>query len=138
MPIYAAGKPHPLKAACGQILRLAALNPGAFVTDAEVLQELLHRYRGSEQWEVARARIEDFGTVMRDRVAPLLADDVLTATRLADTHPRLSARDLVHLAVLRRVGAGSIITADADFDAVDGVIRLDPADVARWGAALER
>jgi predicted nucleic acid-binding protein len=47
-------------------------------------------------------------------------------------------RDLVHLAVPRRVGAGSIVAADADFDAVDRVTRLDPTDVARWGAALER
>ena len=44
IPFYAAGRPHPLKEPCQQIVALAARHPRAFVTDAEVLQELLHRY----------------------------------------------------------------------------------------------
>ena len=44
VPIYAAGRPHALKKPCAQILMLVAERPHAFLTDAEVLQELLHRY----------------------------------------------------------------------------------------------
>ena len=44
VPIYAAGRAHPLKEPCARILLLVAEHSQAFVTDAEVLQELQHRY----------------------------------------------------------------------------------------------
>ena len=39
----------------------------------------------------------------------------------------MSARDLVHWAVMQRVGAERIITADTDFDRLPGVERLSAA-----------
>jgi predicted nucleic acid-binding protein len=42
--MYAAGVEHPLKAPCGAILEAIAQGKLTAVTDAEVLQELLHRY----------------------------------------------------------------------------------------------
>ena len=44
VPIYAAGGDHPLKEPCARILRSVAEDPKPFLTDSEVLQELLHRY----------------------------------------------------------------------------------------------
>ena len=44
VPIYAAGGDHPYKEPCARILRMAAEEPQPFVTDSEVLQELMHRY----------------------------------------------------------------------------------------------
>ncbi len=41
---YAAGRDHPLKETCKEVLRLAARYSRSFFTDAEVLQEMLHRY----------------------------------------------------------------------------------------------
>lgn len=132
IPIYAGGRPHALKEPCGQILLLIARAPDAFFADAEVLQELLHRYRGGDEWVAGRARIEDFATLMRGRVAPLREDDVLRASSLADRYPSLSSRDLVHLAVILRLGAGAVVSADRDFDQVAEIRRLDPADQSAW------
>ena len=64
------------------------------------------------------------------------AEDVLRAGRLADDHSGVSARDLVHWAVMQQVGAERIITVDTDFDRLTGVMRLDPVDVGKWGTEV--
>ena len=46
VPIYASGREHPNKEPCARILMMAAEHPLSFVTDVEVLQELVHRYVG--------------------------------------------------------------------------------------------
>ena len=63
-------------------------------------------------------------------------DDVLAAGKLANEHRGLSTRDLLHLAVMRRLGVTRIVTADADFDRVPGIVRLYPADDGAWEMAL--
>lgn len=50
VPIYAAGRPHALKEPCVEVLTRVAERPQAFITDAEVLQELLHRYLALGRW----------------------------------------------------------------------------------------
>ena len=50
VPIYAAGGDHPYKEPCAQILRMAAEEPQSFVSDSEVLQELMPRYLASGRW----------------------------------------------------------------------------------------
>ena len=102
VPIYAAGRPHALKDPCAEILMLAARQPDRFVTDAEVLQELLHRYRALRLWLDGREVFSRFAALMRERVEPVLASDVEQAAVLADQHSRLSASDLLHLAVMAR------------------------------------
>ena len=52
---------------------------------------------------------------------------VSLAAELADRHPGISARDLVHVAVMQRLGINRIISADTDFDRLEGIDRLDPA-----------
>lgn len=132
IPIYAAGQPHPLKKSCVQILMLAARQPQAFLTDAEVLQELLHRYLALRLWPRAKWVFQHFATLMRERVEPVLVDDVELAASLADRHPGLSARDLLHAAVMARVGAWLIVSADAGFDHLPDIERLDPAVFSAW------
>lgn len=141
VPIYAAGSAHVLKAPCVRVLELAAERPQDFVTDAEVLQELLHRYLALRVWPAGRAVIEGFAALMADRIEPVHAVDILEAATLtgglAGGHERLSARDLLHAAVMRRIGSHRVVTADRDFDAFDGLERLDPADVGAWAASLD-
>ncbi len=126
VPIYAAGAPHPLKEPCARILRSVAEDPKPFVTDSEVLQELLHRYLALGRWELGREVVRAFAEAMHGRIEPVHAEDVLAASGLADRHPGVSARDLVHAAVMQRIGSARIISSDTDFDRVEGVKRLDP------------
>ncbi len=137
VPIYAAGRPHPLKAPCAEILVLAAQQPHEFLTDAEVLQELLHRYLALRLWPQGKEAFARFAALMRERVEPVYASDVEQAASLVEQYPRLSARDLLHLAVMMRVGVNHIISADQGFDGVAQLERLDPASLRIWRGRME-
>ena len=137
VPIYATGRPHPLKDPCAQILALVAEHPAAFVTDAEVLQELLHRFVALRMWpEPGRLVFDRFTDLVRERVEPVHAVDVEGAANLSARYPRLAARDLVHLAVMKRLGSNRIVSADTGFDRLPEIERLDPAQVATWRREL--
>ncbi len=136
VPIYAAGKNHPLKAPCIQVLMLAAEHSLAFVTDAEVLQELLHRYLALRLWPQGREVFGRFSELMHERVEPVEATDVHHAAMLADGHSELGARDLLHAAVMRRLGVRRIVSADTGFDRLPEVERLDPARIASWRRSI--
>ena len=69
---------------------------------------------------------------MADSTESIHAADVEQAAALADFHPILSGRDLLHLAVMNRLGATRIVTADTGFDRVSGIERLDPGRFAVW------
>ncbi len=132
VPIYAAGRDHPYKEPCSRILRIMGDDPESFVTDAEVLQELVHLYLSSRRWAAGREVALDFAEAMSGRIEPVLADDVFWAIHLADHNPEVSSRDLIHASVMRRLGSTSIISADADFDRLQGIDRLDPARLGEW------
>lgn len=139
VPIYAAGRPHPLKESCVRILHLAAERPRMFFTNAEVLQEMLHRYLALNLWPQGREVLERFSTTMRERIEPVYAVDVEAAAALADRHASsgLSARDLLHAAVIRRVGATEVISADRSFGKFSGIELLEPKDFDAWHPRLE-
>ena len=101
-----------------------------------MLQELLHYYRAAGNWAQGQAVFRAFATLTAGRIAPVLDTDVARAATLADDYPRLSARDLLHVAVMQRLGATRIASADRDFDAVSGIRRLDPARLAAWRGQL--
>ena len=132
VPIYAAGRSHPLKSPCIEVLFFAADHPQAFVTDAEVLQELLHRYLALHMWPQGREVLQRFGLLMRGRVEAIHAADVHRAAVLADIQEDLSGRDLLHAAVMERLSVRHVISADTDFDRLPDVERLDPVEADVW------
>ena len=132
VPIYAAGRDHPYKAPCARILRVLADGPQSFVTNSEVLQEIMHRYLASGRWTLGREVVWAFAEAMRGRIEPVHGEDVILATELADRHPGVSARDQVHAAVMQRLGVSRIISADTDFDRLEGIDRLDPIRIEEW------
>ena len=54
VPMYAAGRPHPLKEPSAAVLEFIALQPERFFTSAEVLQELMYRYLSLRRWAQGR------------------------------------------------------------------------------------
>ena len=132
VPIYAAGRSHAYKEPCSRVLTLAAENPQAFITDSEVLQELMHRYLASGRWVQGREVVLAFAEIMEGRIEPVLAEDVLSAAGAADRHAGVSSRDLVHAAVMQRLGSTHIVSADTDFDHLPGIERLDPSRIGEW------
>ncbi len=136
VPIYASGRESPYKQPCARVLMMAAERPAFFVTDAEVFQELLHRYLSLERWGLGREVFQGFAEVMRDRIEPVYAEDIDRAASLADGHQGISARDLLHAAVMLRLGSHQIISSDSDFDRLPGITRLDPTHVGEWGDSV--
>ena len=136
VPIYASGREHSNKEPCARVLMMAAEHPLSFVTDVEVLQELVHRYLASRRWALGREVLQGFAEVMHGRIEPVYEEDIHLATRLADSHPGISARDLVHAAVMQRLDSVRIISSDTDFDRLPGIVRLDPARVGEWGDSV--
>ncbi len=111
---------------------VAAAHPTAFVTSAEVLQELLHRYQSARRWSAGRGPFHSFARAMEDHIEPVYSSDVVRAAQLADRYTDLQARDLLHLAVMQRLGITRIASADGGFDAVESIERLDPAQHLHW------
>ena len=132
VPIYAAGRAHPLKEPCIQVLLLAAEHPQAFITDAEVLQELLHRYLALRLWPQGREVFWRFNELMQERVETVQAADVKQAAGMADTYSELDSRDFLHAAVMWRLGLRRIISVDVGFDRLPEIERLDPAEFVSW------
>lgn len=132
VPVYVWGKEHELKAPATRVLALAVTRPASFFTDAEVMQELLHRFKAIGRLSEVRGEFSSLLELMDGRIEPMTSDDVKAAAELALRHVRLSARDLIHIAIMQRVGSQHIVTADRAFDNIDGIARLDPARIDEW------
>jgi uncharacterized protein len=121
IPMYLVGAEHPHKAAARTLLERAITDGEVLVTDAEVLQEILHRYVAIDRRdaiEPATAALLD----IVDEVFPVERVDVDRARRIVLT-TRLSARDAIHLAIARRRNVDRILTFDRAFDEADGIER---------------
>lgn len=123
--MYAAGADHPCKAPSGRFLRRVAEGEVEGAVDAEVLQEILHRYRALRRWESGR-QVFDLARTAVPLVLPITAAVVDEARRILDRHPELMARDALHAAVARRDTGGAICSFDRDFDGIDGIRRTEP------------
>ena len=123
VPMYLVGAAHPHKTDSQVLLERLIASGERLVTDAEVLQEVLHRYAAINK----REAVEPAFRVILDIVDDILAiekRDVLRAGEIVQSRPLLSARDAVHIAVMERHGIGSVLSFDADFDHWPGLKRI--------------
>ena len=126
--MYAAGAPDPHKAPSVALLERVARGEVDAAVDAEVLQEILHRYRAIRRWNDGR-RVYDLARRSILTVLPVTAEVTDEARQIMDDHPTLMARDALHVAVCRVVGAEAICSYDADLDIIDGLRRVEPPRV---------
>jgi len=125
--IYAAGAESPNKGPCVALLRRVASGELDAATSAEVIQEIHHVFR-------RRGRLRDGVTLARE-IAGLFPGllsvtraDVLRSGEILTARPQLSPRDALHAATALNAGISTVVSADSDFDYVDGITRVDPAD----------
>lgn len=126
VPMYLIGRDRVRELAARRALEPLANEGRRLVTSSEVFQEILHRYANPEQ----RERIEPAFDALRglvDDVLPVEGADVFAAKDLLHAHPRLSARDALHVAVMHRYEIEEIVSFDRGFDEVSGIRRL-PGD----------
>ena len=126
IPRYLIGAEHPNKALARQLLERAVAEGEALASDAEVLQEILHRFTAIDRREAIGPAFEALLGVV-DVVHPIEVEDVLRARRLVTHSARISARDAIHVAVMQRRDIDRILTFDLAFDGLPGITRLTAA-----------
>jgi len=123
IPMYLVGAPHPHKADAQRLLEKLITDRQRLVTDAEVLQEILHRYVAIDR----RDAIQPAFDALLGVVDQVLAVDLAVVERAKNIvlgYRQLSARDAVHLSVMEQNGIDQILSFDSGFDGFPGITRL--------------
>ena len=90
--MYAAGSTHPHKTPSVAFLEKIAVGSIAAAIDAEVLQEILHRYRALNRWADGK-RVFDLARQILPTVIPVTSEILDRARTLLDEYDQLMARD---------------------------------------------
>jgi predicted nucleic acid-binding protein len=137
VPMYAAGRPHPYRESCVRIMTEIAEGRLDAAIDAETIQEILYRFGAQRQWPIGAAMATNLLDIV-PRVLPITAADArLSVVLFREYGPGgVQARDLVHVAVMQNNRLDTIISADAHFDRIAGIRRLDPRTLLAGPEAL--
>jgi len=123
IPMYLVGSPHPHKADAQRLLEKLITDRERLVTDAEVLQEILHRYVAIDRRDAIQAAFDALlGFV--DEVLSVDRGAVERAKQIVLGYRQLSARDALHLSVMEQNGIHRILSFDSGLDAFPGITRL--------------
>ncbi len=123
IPMYLVGAAHPHKIDAQRLVEKLISERRRLVTDAEVLQEILHRYIAVNRRDAIQATFDSLLGIIDD----VLSIDRATVERAKEIvfgNKRLSARDAIHLAVMEQHGISRILSFDTGFDGFPGIARL--------------
>jgi predicted nucleic acid-binding protein len=123
VPMYLVGAPHAHKADAQRLLEKLVSERQRLVADAEVLQEILHRYVAIHRHDAIQPAFNALLGVI-DEVLPVDWIAVERAKNIVLGYPGLSARDAVHLAVMENHGIDRIFSFDTGFDQFPGIVRI--------------
>ena len=123
IPMYLVGAAHPHKADAQQLLERSVSRRERLVTDAEVLQEILHRYVAISRRDAIQPCFDAILGIVDD-VFAIDSACVGQARTIVLGNPTLSARDAIHLAVMQRHKIQRIMSFDSGFDGIPGVERV--------------
>jgi hypothetical protein len=126
--MYAAGAEHRNKRPSAVFLERVANSELEAAIDAEVLQEILHRYRAIRRWTDGR-QVYDLAHRVFSVVLPVSAQVLDRARSLLDAYDELTARDALHAAVVEHHALEAICSFDTDFDRIKRLRRLEPQDL---------
>jgi predicted nucleic acid-binding protein len=121
--MYLVGASHPHKTDAQRLLERCIADRGRLVTDAEVLQEILHRYVAIDRLDAIPPAFDAVLGIV-DEVFPVDLAVVERARTIVLERRRLSVRDAIHVAVLQANGIDRILSFDAGFDGFSGIHRL--------------
>ena len=123
IPMYLVGAAHPHKSDARRLLERFVAEKTSLVTDAEVLQEILHRYVAIDRRDAVQPAFDALLAIV-DAVYSIERSDVERARDLVLGKRKLSARDAIHAAVMERHGIKRIMSFDAGFDNVPAITRI--------------
>jgi predicted nucleic acid-binding protein len=123
IPMYLVGAPHPHKTDARRWLEELVSGQERLVTDAAVLQEILHRYVSIARPDAIQPAFNALLGVV-DQVFSVDQGAVERAKQIVLGHKALSARDAVHLAIMQIHGVKRILSFDRGLDSFPGITRL--------------
>jgi len=123
VPMYLVGAGHPHKADAQRLLERCIAERQRLVTDAEVLQEILHRYAAIDRRDAIQPAFDAILGVV-DEVFPVDEPAVERAKAIVLERRRLSARDALHVSVMERRKVAKIMSFDSGFDGLPGIERI--------------
>ena len=121
--MYLVGAPHRHKADAQRLLEKLITDRQRLVTDAEVLQEILHRYVAIDRRDAIQPAFDALLGVV-DQVLAVDETVVQHAKQIVLGYRQLPARDAVHLSVMEQNGVDQILSFDSGFDAFPRIRRL--------------
>jgi predicted nucleic acid-binding protein len=121
--MYLVGAAHPHKVDAQRLLERMLSERERLVTDAEVLQEVLHRYVAIDRRDAIQPAFDVLLGVV-DQVYPIDQSVVERAKSVVLERRALSARDAIHVAVMQTHGIERILSFDSGFDQIPGILRL--------------
>ena len=95
-----------------------------FVTDVEVYQEILRRYTAIQRTDAIDAAFESLDAIV-DETLSFDMSDVRAARDLIASVDGISARDALHVAVMRKSEINRIFSFDRGFDTCPGIDRWE-------------
>lgn len=123
VPMYVAGRDHPLREPARQFLRRARGGEFGIRTSTEVLGESLHRYTALGRVELA-VSVYDLFVEVCPVVLPVTLADTDRARELLPGSAGLSVRDALHAAVMLNHAVSEIASFDEGFDRIAGIRRV--------------
>jgi predicted nucleic acid-binding protein len=121
--MYLVGAPHAHKSDARRLLEKVVSERQSLVTDAEVLQEILHRYVAIDRRDAIQPAFDALIGIV-DQVLAVDRSIAERAKQIVLGYRQLSARDAVHIAVMEHHGIEQIMTFDSGFDGFPGIARL--------------
>jgi len=120
IPMYLVGAAHPHKSGAMLWLEKLVSDEERLVADAEVLQEILHRYVAIDRRDAIQPAFDALLGVV-DEVFSVDQAVIERAKQIVLGHRGLSARDAVHLAIMQIHGIKRILSFDRGFDGFPGI-----------------
>ena len=123
VPMYLIGASHPNKARAVELVNGLVRGGERLVTDVEVYQEILHRYTAIRRIDAIDAAFRSLDAIA-DAVLTFGMQEIRVARTIIGTVPGISARDALHVAIMRSHGVDRVLSFDRGFDAVAGIERV--------------
>jgi predicted nucleic acid-binding protein len=123
IPMYLVGATHAHKSDAQHLLEKLVSDRQRLVTDAEVLQEILHRYVAINRRDAIQPAFDALLGIV-DQVLSVDRSVAERAKQIVLGHRRISARDAVHLAVMEHHEIEQILSFDSGYDGFPGISSL--------------
>jgi uncharacterized protein len=121
--MYLIGAPHPNKVMASAVLQRLTAAGDKFVTDAEVFQEILHRYSCINRPDAIQPAF-DLLESLTEEIIGIKFSTVKEAKTQLQAYASLSARDAIHIAVMNENGITAIFSFDGDYDQIPNINRI--------------